>query len=119
MALIGQGTPIAQRFNEVTIQSVTDGTDGSGFPIEIATDLVTLQAARAPVRGAVEQFTEGQVSARTYDSWTMPYAAAIDPDLVGVAKMRLLYRGRAFDIVDVHVLNLRAEITMTTMVKAD
>lgn len=120
MALIGTKVAIGQRHHEITIQMFIDTTTDSGYPIEDFVNLATLFAAREPLmtQGSAERFNAEQVSARSFDRWTMPYLAAIDPDVQQVAKMRLLHLGFAYDIVEAHTINMRAEIVMTTMVKA-
>src|SRR5262245_50198183 len=120
MPLIGPSARISARHHEVTIQMATDDTSDSGFPVEGYTDLATLMAAREPVvmQGGAERFDAGQLSARSFHRWTMPYLEAIDPDVLPIAKMRLLYRAQSYDILEAHVVNMRADIVMTTMVKA-
>jgi hypothetical protein len=120
MALIGTRVAIAARHHEITIEMFIDTTTDTGYPIEDFVPLVTLYASREPLmtQGSAERFNADQVSARAFDRWTMPYVAAIDPDVQQVAKMRLVYQGFRYDIVEAHTLNMRAEIVMTTMVKA-
>jgi len=48
--------------------------------------------------------------------WTMRYLAAMDPDLVDVQKTRrLVYNGRAYDIVDVEVLDGHVGLVLRTV----
>jgi head-tail adaptor len=113
-------TAIGTRQYRVVIQGVTDGVDGSGFPIETFVDVATVWAARTPGLAAAggELLREDQVSARAYHRWAIPYLAAVDPDLVPVAKMRLLHEGRAYDILEAYAVGPHEEIVLTTLVKA-
>lgn len=94
--------------------------DGSGAPTDGG--WTTLQCAqmgrddrRRSDRGG-ESFTADQVSALTTTRWTMRYLYEMDPDHHDVQKTRrLVYNGRAHDIIDVEVIDRRVGLVIRTI----
>jgi hypothetical protein len=100
-------------------QRDTVPVDDSGAPLD--TGWTTLQYAqmgrvdRRSDRGG-ETVRGDQLSALMSSRWTMRYLAAMDPDLVDVQKTRrLVYNGRAYDIVDVEVLDRQVGLVLRTV----
>jgi SPP1 family predicted phage head-tail adaptor len=86
--------------HQVTIQRLTESVDASGAPVEVPSVLRTAFMASEPARGQ-ERFVAGQESAAAMLQWTMRYVQDMDPFMVDVPKeRRLLYQGRAYDIVE-------------------
>jgi hypothetical protein len=104
----------------VTIQarSDVDTVDPDGFPTDVWTTLRVAYMSKSEMstlRGQ-EHFTAGQLSAPTITKWQMDYVPDMDPDLVDVAKLRrLVYRSRAYDITDAHVMGMRRGVEFTTV----
>ena len=91
----------AARDRWVTIeQRPPDQTSDSGFPVDGAwADLATVAMAREDLEASEIERSAQQVG-QAQTRWEMPYMAEMDPDQVDVLKLRrLLYYGRAFDIV--------------------
>jgi head-tail adaptor len=104
--------------HHVTIQRLTDGVDNSGAPQETWATLTTAWMARRQTRsGRVdEQFTADQLSSGSITEWTMRYLASMDPDIVDVPKSRrLLYLGRAYDILTAENMDRKVGIVIRTL----
>lgn len=101
----------------VTVQSLTAGTDASGAPTLTPATLFTASMSRETERGGTgEQLKAGQESAAAVLRWTMRYHADMDPDLVDVqAARRLLYQGRAYDIVSAETIDRKVGIVIRTL----
>jgi hypothetical protein len=106
--------------HEVTVQRKPDPTevDASGAPIDGTwVDLITAKMARESERsGTGEQFKAGQESAAFVTLWTMRYHPQMDRDLVDVpALRRLVYQGRAYDILDAETIDRKNGIRLRTL----
>jgi hypothetical protein len=104
--------------HDVTIQALTEGVDDSGAPLSVAATLTHAWMSRRQSRtGRVaERFTADQLSSGTVIEWTMRYIASMDPDLVDVPKSRrLLYQGRAYDILEAENLDRQVGIVIRTL----
>jgi hypothetical protein len=101
-------------------QRDTVPVDASGAPTN--GDWTTLQVAamgrddrRRSDRGG-ESFTGDQLSALMTTRWTMRYLREMDPDFYDVQKTRrLVYNGRAHDIVDVEVMDRQVGLVIRTI----
>jgi hypothetical protein len=92
-----------------------------GFPVETFVDLPPQswmsKAADTATERSAERFAAGQLSARAYTEWHMPYRADMDPDLVDVpVQRRLVYRGRVHDILSAELME-RRQIRLLTLAK--
>lgn len=104
-----------ERDRRVTIQRKAASTATTGFPVETWTTLANVWMSQAPVRG-MEQFAANQLSAKVDMRWEMPYRPDMDPDIVDVPnERRLLFRGRAYDIVSASMIGLKAGVELTTV----
>ncbi len=120
-AAMAANRPVAsgQRDRTVTIQSLTETSGSSGFPVDDWATLptITLDAHKLPL-GGLERYTQNQLSAPYDTRWEIPYLPAMDPDLVNVPKeRRLIYEGRTFDIVDAIRIGRREGIELLTLAK--
>lgn len=100
----------------VTIQAGADGTDESGFPIFVWSDLAQVPAKRTQ-GSASEVYAATGEAARIVVDWAINYRADCDPDLVDVSKeRRVLYRGRVHDVIAGNVTGPgRAGIVLSTV----
>lgn len=104
-----------QRDRVVVIQQLTDSVGASRFPVESWSDL-TVVWARKEERGGRERFTEHQVLAPYDTTWTIPYFADMDPELVDVRKARrLVVKGRVHDIVAAQEVGRKRAIELQTL----
>jgi len=107
-----------ERDRAVTIQQLTESSGTSGFPVESWTTLATpVWMRRDDLRGN-ERFDAGQLSSPFDTRWEMPYREDMDPELVDVAKTRrLLYKNRAYDIVNGSQIGRRDGIELMTLAR--
>jgi SPP1 family predicted phage head-tail adaptor len=106
---------IGAMVHDVLIQQLTDGVDSSGAPQETWSTLTQAWMARPQATGD-ERFTADQETASSTTTWVMRYVASMDADLVDVQKSRrLLYQGRAYDIVDAKNMDRQAGIVLRTL----
>lgn len=71
---------------------------------------------RRSARGGETLVAGDQLSALMTTYWTMRYLRAMDPDHVDVQKTRrLVYNGRAHDIVDVEVIDRQVGLAIRTI----
>lgn len=106
---------LGELVHDVTIQQLTDGVDGAGAPQESWSTLMTAWMARRTETSG-EAFAGDQLSAAIRTQWTMRYAADMDPDLVDVPKARrLVYQGRAYDILAADVMDRQSGIVLRTL----
>ena len=77
--------------HRVTIQQLIRGDDGYGGTIETWQDVATVWAVIEPLRGN-ERYTAQQVQSELTHKVTIRYRAGIKP------QMRLLYKGKTFEI---------------------
>lgn len=111
-------TAAGQRDKFVTIQQATQGTGGSGFPIEPWTTLRTAWMGRLDDL-ASEAFGSDQLSSAVQTNWYCDVSADMDPDTVAVTKARrLLYKGRRFDILAATKIGDRS-VELITIAKVD
>lgn len=105
-----------ERDRIVTIQQLTEGVDDSGAPLETWTTLVsTMPAAKYDIHGR-EMFHANQLSARYDTRWEMNWRTDMDPDTIDVPKKRrLLYKGRAHDIVSASEIGRRDGLELLTL----
>lgn len=104
-----------ERDRLVTIQTMAQGTAGSGFPIETPTTLATVWMRKLDAQGR-ERLTADQIAARGDTQWEMGYREDMDPDLVDVPKARwLLYQGRRYDIVAASQIGRREGVELMTI----
>jgi Phage head-tail joining protein len=101
----------------VTIQTRPDDpATGSGFPTDGSwSDLATVAMHRADVE--VSEITQSdQKVVQNATRWEMPYMPEMDPALADVTKLRrLLYFGRAYDIIGASLIG-RAALAIVTAV---
>jgi hypothetical protein len=101
----------------ITIEACTDDLGTTRYPIEDWTPLVTLYANRT-TGGGDESFGAHQLSGRGDDTWTIPYRADCDPELLDVVKLRrLVAYGRVHDIVGAAVVGPRRALELSTRAK--
>lgn len=114
MVTINAGTLV----HDVTIQQLTETRGAtSKAPVESWTTLAHAWMARQAERGS-EAFKAMQLSGASATQWTMRYVASMDPDLVDVAKTRrLLYQGRAYDIVSVEPMDRKVGLVLRTIAR--
>lgn len=103
---------------EVTIQQLEEAT--SGYPVETWSELVSgVWMSKYDMRGS-ERFVASQNAARFDTRWNLQWRDDMDPDLLDVPKTRrLLYRGRAYDIVQAVELGRQEGIALYTIASAD
>jgi len=118
---VGTGTP-GVRNHLVTIQQLTQIKGGSGRPVESWTTLTRAWMERVEVnrRAEAERLTDAQLAARSDVSWVMPYQRNMDPELLGIPKVRrLVYQGRIYDITAAVPRGVHDKIELFTMAKAN
>lgn len=99
----------------VTIQSATDGVDDAGAPVRTWATLAQAWMSRRTDRTG-EAFRADQMSASSVIAWQMRYLASMDPDSVDVPQSRrLLYQGRAYDIVGAETIDRQVGIELRTL----
>lgn len=102
----------------VTVQQLTEARAGSGFPGESWTELCEVWANKVDATTAErsrERFVNDQESAAYETTWTLPYRADLDPELVDVPKTRrLVVRGRVHDIIRAVEVDRRAGVEVLT-----
>lgn len=107
--------PSGRRDRVVDVQGLTESTGTTGFPVDDWDVLRTVRAHKADLSQR-ERFVADQNSAPADTRWSLPYAAEYDPELVDVAKrMRLVYRGRVYDIVSALMIGRRAGVELVTL----
>lgn len=105
------------RDRQITIEACADTLGSTRFPIEDWTPLVTLWASRAN-GGGDEGFAAHQLSGRGDDTWTIPYRADCDPELLDVVKLRrVVAHGRIHDIVGANQIDARRALELHTRAK--
>lgn len=104
------------RDRAVTLQQGTEGGGTSGFPRESWTLLATpVWMSKRDVRGD-ERWKTAQIAAKFDSVWQMGYRADMDPELVDVPKLRrLVYQGRAYQIVSATMIGVREGVELTTI----
>ncbi len=102
----------------VTVQQLTESTGASGFPVETWTALDDMWVAKLDA-GGQERFRAGQLSGPAVARWQLSYRADMDPDLVDVVKRRrILYAGRAYDVVAAANIGRAEGVELTTLVSS-
>ena len=107
-----------QRDRLIAIEQCVDTVGPSQFPLETWTTLApTVWAARDDDSGD-EPFRADQVSGVAGVTWTIPYRADCDPEVVDVVKQRrLTCQGRVYDIVSAEQVSYRRALVLRTRVK--
>ena len=99
----------------VIVETLTESSGASNFPVESWATLRTVHAAKADLSQR-ERFIADQNSAPADTRWTLPYSPDYDPELVDVAKScRLVYRSRAYDIVSALMIGRREGVELVTL----
>jgi hypothetical protein len=111
-----------QRTYLVQVQQLSETVWPSGFPGESWSALGSprwmSRENSLTFDGQGEQFKSGQISARSYDTWQVPYSSDLDPDLVNVPKTRrLLFAGTVFDVIQASVIPPSRQIQLVTLAK--
>lgn len=107
---------------EVTIQQLS--VAGSGYPTETWTELDSgVWMSKEDMRTSgfyAERVAAAQIAARYDTKWQLQWRDDMDPDVIDVpAKRRLLYRGRAYDIVQAAELGRQEGIVLYTITSPD
>lgn len=105
------------RDRQVLIQQrALQAIDSAGAPIDGDwTDLTTEWMAREDVTGR-ERLTADQMAARYDTRWVMAYRADMDPEENDIpTTRRLVYRGRAYDIVAAGLVNRHEGVELMTL----
>lgn len=111
------GLDAGARDKRITIQQLTESTADSGFPVEAWTPLVDMDASKVEVTGW-ERFTSNQMSAPYEARWGIDYRPDMDPDLLDVPKTRrVVYQGRAHDIVAAENVGREVGIELMTLAR--
>lgn len=108
-----------ERDKQVTIQFLTEATGSSRFPKDDWTMLpsITMFASKRDLGGR-ERFAAAQLSTPADLRWEINYRADMDPDVIDVPKKRrLVYKGRAYDIVSASQIGRNEGIELLTMAK--
>jgi len=106
-----------ERDRLIILQTVTEGVDTEGAPMETSTTLAVVWASKAGISGQ-ERWVRDQLSAGYDTRWQIGYRADMDPELVDVAKVRQIeYQGRTYDIVAATQLGRRDSIELLTTEK--
>lgn len=104
-----------QRDRIVDVQYLVESRGGSGAPIESWLPLTTVHAHKSDLSQR-ERFISDQQSAPADTRWSLPYSEDYDPELIDVAKKRrLVYRGRAYDIVSALMIGRRDGVEIVTL----
>lgn len=114
----GGATPMdpGERDRATTLQRATGASDAAGFPTETWATLVTPVWMRREDIGGKERFAAAQVTATYTTRWEMGYRSDMDPELVNVKQLRrLVYQGRAYDIVEASIIGRREGIELLTI----
>lgn len=105
------------RDRDVTIEARTATEDASGFPTETWATLVTPVWMSHAAKGS-ERFIADQESAKADGLWEMGYRSDMDPELVDVPRdRRLVWQGRAYDIVAASCINRHEGVQILTLSK--
>lgn len=107
-----------ERDRAVTIQQQAESAGASGFPVDTWSTLATpYWCSKQDVSGK-ERFTADQLSAPYTTRWEGGYRADMDPELVDVPKTRrLVYQGRAHDIVAASMIGRKEGIELLTLAR--
>lgn len=108
-----------ERDKIVTIQCLTEAVGPSRFPKDDWTTLpsFTMFASKRDL-GSRERFAAAQLSTPADVRWEINYREDMDPDLIDVPKKRrLLYKGRAYDIVSASQIGRNEGIELLTLSK--
>lgn len=104
---------------EVTIQTLTESVGATRLPIESWVRLDEWWMARRDQRG-YERFRAGQNAGAAETAWQGQYREDMDPERIDVVKKRrLLYAGRAYDIVAASVIGRNEGIEVITIAASE
>jgi len=113
-----QRLSVGARDRLITIEQCVDMVGASQFPIEMWTTLVADVWAAYDDAGGSETFVTPQLSATAQVTWTIPYRADCDPELIDVAKRRrVVANGRIYDILAASPIGRHAGLELRTRAK--
>lgn len=97
-------------------QRSAQAVDAAGAPIDGTwTTLATEWMAREDVTGR-ERLIADQLAARYDTRWLMPYRDDMDPEIEDIpTTRRLVYHGRAYDIVAASLVNRHEGVELMTL----
>lgn len=103
--------------HDVLIQQLTESRGAtSKAPVEAWTTLCDRAAMSRETERGGEAFQSHQLSGSSVTKWTMRYLASMDPDLVDVPKKRrLVYQGRAYDILSAEPRDRKGGLVLRTL----
>ena len=113
MPPVGSG----KRDRWITIQTLTESTGSSRYPVEEWNTLTQVWAEKRDIRG-VERFvfSADQQSAPYDTRWEIPYRPDMDPELVNIPKhRRLVVRGRVHEIVAAAEIGRKRGVELMTL----
>lgn len=104
------------RDRAVLIQQAEPTSGTSGFPRDAWSTLATVVWMEKGDTRAEERWKTAQVAAKFDSIWEMGYREDMDPELVDVPKLRrLVYQGRAYQIVGAILIGRREGIELATI----
>jgi len=107
----GSGT----RDRWITVQGMTESVGASRRPVESWDTLFQVWAMKTDAGGR-ERLVADQLSAPYDTRWELPYAAALDPELVDVRKhRRIVVNGRIHDIVSAQEIGRKRGVQVMTL----
>jgi|SRR5262245_4171782 len=96
-------TPTGTRRQKVVVEQRTS-SGGGGFPVDVWVPLMTMWSEKVDLLGQ-EAWRADQMTARYDTRFIVPYAPALDPEIVDVpATHRLQYRGQTYDITTAQIV---------------
>lgn len=115
MARGGEPVAAGRRDRYVRLDQGTSSEGRSGRPVETWTVLAYAWANKADGGGSERLRTE-QIQAQFDTTFVIPYRADMDPELVDVpATRRVVFEGRAFDVVGARQIGYRKAIELLAM----
>jgi hypothetical protein len=103
------------RDRAVIVEQLVPSIGPSRFPVEDWTVLAPIVWMSKRHITGTERQTMDQKTAPFEDVWETAYRADLDPELVDVPKTRrLVYQGRAFDIIDANQIGRREGVQLMT-----
>lgn len=107
---------VGERDRAVTIQQLVEAVPDSRYPSERWTTLLGTVWMRKMDAKASERVKAEHIAAEFDTQWEMGYVASMDPEVVDVPKKRrLLYLGRAYEIVAASQIGRREGIELLTI----
>ena len=107
--------------HDVLIQQLTETRGAtSKAPVESWTTLEARVPMQRQASRGNEVFTADQLSGSVVTTWTMRYLSTMDPDLIDVPKKRrLVYRGRAHDILSAEPMDRKVGLVLRTLASTE